>query len=112
MQSTPRELRFYATEAGKAPCRDWLDDLQESTAALYGVVMNRLERVEEGNFGHCNPVGQGVHELKIDVGPGYRVYFGEDGHLVILLRGDIKGTKKRQKKNIKTAQEYWTDYNA
>ena len=53
-------------------------------------------------------VGAGVSELRIDYGPGYRVYFGQDGHiLVILLCG---GTKKTQRKDIKLAQEYWQDY--
>ena len=112
MEVSPKEIRFYENESGQAPCRDWLDDLQESDPPLYGVVMNRIERVEDGNPGHSDPVGEGVHELKIDVGPGYRIYFGQDGDLVILLLGDIKGTKKRQRKNIKTAKNYWGDYNA
>jgi putative addiction module killer protein len=112
VEVTPREIRFYENGTGQVPCRDWLDSLHESDPVLYGVVMNRIERVEEGNFGNCDPVGEGVHELKVDVGPGYRVYFGEDGGLVILLLGDMKGTRKRQQKNIKTAKEYWGDYNA
>jgi putative addiction module killer protein len=55
-------------------------------------------------------VGEGVHELKIDFGPGYRVYFGNDGaELVVLLGG---GDKKSQDSDIKMAQERWKDYNA
>jgi putative addiction module killer protein len=55
-------------------------------------------------------VRDGVHELRIDYGPGYRIYFGNDGKvLVILLCG---GTKRRQEKDIKKAKEYWQDYKA
>ena len=70
--------------------------------AVYGVVLTRLDRVEGGNLGDCAPVGWGVHELKIDFGPGYRVYFGEDGEYVILLGG---GKKKTQGRDIVTAKE-------
>ena len=59
-------------------------------------------------MGHCEPVGAGVMELKIDVGPGYRVYFGQVGNkLVVLLNG---GDKSSQSKDIKTAHAYWADY--
>jgi putative addiction module killer protein len=61
------------------------------------------------NFSNCEPVGNGVHELKIDFGPGFRVYFGEDGDSVILLNG---GNKDTQDRDIKKAKEYWEDYNA
>jgi putative addiction module killer protein len=72
--------------------------------------MVRLGRVELGNFGEHRGVGEGVFELVIDVGPGYRVYFGKDGkQLVILLIG---GTKGSQAADIETAKKYWRDYNA
>lgn len=112
MEARPREFRFYETATGRVPCRDWLDDIEKNDKRLYGVLMNRLDRVEEGNFGHCDPVGEGVSELKIDDGPGYRIYFGEDGDFVVLLMGDIKGTKKTQTKNIKRAKTLWKDYRA
>jgi putative addiction module killer protein len=76
---------------------------------IYGIIMNRLDRVEDGNFGACEPVGKGVSELKIDIGPGYRVYFGQDGDLVVLLYG---GTKKTQQNDIERAQAFWSQYNA
>jgi putative addiction module killer protein len=67
-----------------------------------------LARLEAGNTSNVKSVGEGVNELKVDFGPGYRVYFGWDGQeLVILLGG---GTKKRQSSDIKTAQGYWSDY--
>ncbi len=60
--------------------------------------MNRLDRVEGGNFGDCEPVGEGVSELRIDDGPGYRIYFGEDGDFVILLLGDLKAQRKLRRR--------------
>jgi putative addiction module killer protein len=64
----------------------------------------RLGRLELGNFGVCKRVGSGVMELKIDYGPGYRVYYAIDGETVVLLL--IGGDKKSQQRNIETAVEY------
>jgi len=64
--------------------------------------------MEQGNFGNAKAVGGGVHEYRIDFGPGYRLYFGKDGdHVVILLGG---GTKKRQRHDIAAALARWNDY--
>jgi putative addiction module killer protein len=72
--------------------------------------MARLERVELGNLGDHRGIGEGVFELRIDFGPGYRIYFGLDGsELVVLLIG---GTKKTQQRDIDTAKHYWRNYNA
>ena len=76
---------------------------------IHGIILTRLDRVQNGNFGDCQSVGEGVSELRIDFGPGYRVYFGQDGDRVILLHG---GRKNRQSKDIVKAKEYWRDYNA
>lgn len=63
----------------------------------------RIDRAEDGNFGDCGPVGEGVSEMRIHYGPGYRVYFAQRGmELVILLAG---GGKSTQSKDIKTALE-------
>jgi putative addiction module killer protein len=71
-------------------------------------VVTAVSRLEAGNTSNVDAVGEGVNELKIDFGPGYRVYFGWDGSdLVILLGG---GTKKRQNSDIRKAQGYWSDY--
>ena len=69
----------------------------------------RLNRVAEGNLGDCKPVGDGVHELRFDRGPGYRIYFGEDGDQVILLGG---GKKTTQNVDIRAAKRRWSEYNA
>jgi len=71
-------------------------------------IKTRLARVRPGKFGNARPVGESAQELKIDYGPGYRVYFGQSGNeLVILLCGGDKGN---QDANIKTAKEYWATY--
>ena len=67
-----------------------------------------LRRMEQGNFGDSKPVGGGVQELRIDYGPGYRVYYGRDGgRLVILLAG---GSKRSQEKDITEAKSRWSKY--
>jgi putative addiction module killer protein len=71
-------------------------------------VTRAIVRLEQGNFSSVKSVGEGVFEYRIDFGPGYRVYFGQDGpKLVILLAG---GTKKRQERDIDAAHGYWRDY--
>ena len=67
-----------------------------------------ITRMEQGNYSNVKSVGSGVHECRIDFGPGYRVYFGKDGeHLILLLGG---GTKKRQQNDINNAIAAWRDY--
>jgi putative addiction module killer protein/probable addiction module antidote protein len=71
-------------------------------------VFVRLRRVRLGNLGDCKPVGEGVSELRIKTGPGYRLYFGQDGGtLVVILCG---GNKATQRKDIADAKRYWSDY--
>ena len=107
MQVTPKEILIYENEDGRAPFSEWME---RQSKQVYGTVMTRLERVEMGNLGDHRSVGEGVLELRIDVGPGYRVYFGKDGErLVILL---IAGTKKTQRHDIDTAKQFWRDYHA
>ncbi len=99
------EIVQYETAAGNCPFADWFDDLDARTAAK---VRTAIARIETGNLGDVKPVGEGVSERRIDFGPGYRVYFGQDGQrLVILLVG---GTKKRQQRDIDQAKAYWQDY--
>ena len=75
---------------------------------LQQIIDARLTRVERGLLGETNWIGNGVFELKIRVGPGYRIYFGRHGRrLIIVLCGGDKGT---QKKDIKKAVLYWEDY--
>ena len=106
METQERDVEYYETEDGKAPFREWFNALRDRIAR--NKIDARLRRVESGNLGYCEPVGEGVMELKIDFGPGYRVYFGQIGNkLVILLNGGDKGSQPR---DIKTAHQYWADY--
>jgi putative addiction module killer protein len=71
-------------------------------------IKGRLQRVSFGNLGDCKSVGEGVFELKIDYGPGYRVYFGErDSTIVLILCG---GDKSTQDRDIRKAKEYWIEF--
>lgn len=102
-----KKLQYYQTRSGSEPARDWLyhGNLDKDTI---GIIHVRLERLKLGNPGHWRSVGRGVYELKIDHGPGYRVYYGNIGKDIILLL--CGGAKRSQKKDIITAQEYWADY--
>lgn len=102
----PKKVEFYVTANGKSPFVEWLESLRDIKARAQ--IKKRLRRAELGNLGEYNSVGQGVYEMKIHFGPGYRAYFGMDGqHFVLLLCG---GDKSTQSKDIKLAQEYWADW--
>jgi putative addiction module killer protein len=73
----------YRREDGREPFTDWLDGLRDR--AVEARIRVRLRRVEAGNFGDCEPVGEGVTELRIHVGAGYRIYFGRHGKTVVIL---------------------------
>jgi putative addiction module killer protein len=104
VDARPQEILYL--EAGGV--RQWLDDLESSDESSYDMIVQRLERVEEGNFGDCGPVGSGVSELRfIRTGPGYRIYFGQHNDMVILLRA---GVKKTQDADIEAAKALWTEY--
>jgi putative addiction module killer protein len=95
-----RWFREYQDRGGYSAFREWYDRLnaeaaRKVTAALY--------RLGLGNFSNSKSVGAGVHECKINFGPGYRVYFGRDGEQTVILLGG--GTK-----HIKMALERWADY--
>lgn len=106
MENRPKTIVEYVQEDGHIPFRDWLGSLKDRRAQA--IIDSRLTRVRLGNLGHCRSVGGPVMELKIDYGPGYRVYFGQDGDtIVVLLCGGDKGT---QASDIKKAQAYWADY--
>lgn len=106
MEVQERKVIYYETPDGKQPVQEWLYALRDIMARAK--LRARIDRVKLGNFGKCDPVGQGVMELKLDFGPGYRIYFGQMGQaLIVLLCGGDKGT---QPKDIKRAQEYWADY--
>lgn len=100
-----RTLVEYQDEQGRSPFGRWFARLNAQAAARVGRVLYRLA---EGNTSNVKAVGRGVSEYKLDFGPGYRIYFGQDGEtLVVLLAG---GTKQRQSRDVATAQRHWRDY--
>jgi putative addiction module killer protein len=101
-----RELRVYETPSGACPFESWLENLRDARGRAR--IRVRLDRIERGNLGDSKSIGGGVHELRIDSGPGYRVYFAEDGPVVVLLL--IGGDKSTQTKDIETARKYWKQY--
>lgn len=97
----------YKTNTGKEPFALWLFDLDKNTRAT---VSARLDRISLGNFGDCKSLKNtsGIYELRIDCGPGYRIYFGRQGAtIIILLTG---GDKSSQNRDITKAQKYWLIY--
>ncbi|KWI50544.1 addiction module killer protein [Burkholderia pseudomultivorans] len=100
------ELLRYRRDDGREPFTEWLNAVRDKT--VQARVRERLRRVEAGNFGDCEPVGEGVIELRIHVGAGYRVYFGRYGDALILLLSG--GDKRRQADSIRHAKECWSNW--
>jgi putative addiction module killer protein len=99
------KLVEYLDSSGRSPFEGWFQRINAQAAAK---VTTALVRLEGGNTSNTKSLGSGVYELKIDFGPGYRVYYGYDGPtIVILLAG---GKKKRQYKDIEAAKQRWADY--
>jgi putative addiction module killer protein len=98
-------LKEFLDSQGRSPFARWFTRLDDPAAAR---VTTALTRLGEGNWSTVKGVGAGVFEVKIDFGPGYRVYFGKDGEQIIILLGG--GTKKRQSADIGIAKEHWKDY--
>jgi len=101
----PKFIEYYERLDGQKPFVEWLDGLRDKQAVLK--IETRLTRVRAGNLGSHRSVGKGVFELKIDYGPGYRIYFGLRLNKFVILCG---GTKQTQWQDIKKAQQYWNEY--
>ena len=100
------DIRRYQLAEGKVPVSEWLASLRDLRARAQ--IEIRLRRLAIGNFGDCKPVGDGVLELRVDVGAGYRLYCGRHGQtLVILLCGGDKSTQSKDIKQAKVLAEEW-----
>lgn len=100
------ELIVYQQDRGQRPFDKWFAALRDKKAQSR--IIHRLGQVEAGNLGDCKSVGEGVIELRIDVGAGYRIYCGRHGEtLVILLCG---GDKDSQSADIERAKRFWLDW--
>ena len=98
-------LRIYEKKNGKMPFYEWLMD-QDVT--IKQIIRTRLDRLSLGNFSNNEPVGDGINEIKVNTGPGYRIYYGIiDSKIVLIL---CSGDKSTQDKDIKKAKEYFKDY--
>ncbi len=100
------EVRRYVARSGSDVIGDWLASLEDLKARAR--IAARLDRLSLGNFGDCKPLREGVSELRIDWGPGYRVYYAMLGRTCVLLL--CGGDKRRQASDIKRAIEYLEDF--
>ncbi len=103
-RSLPR-VRIYARPNGRTPFTEWLEGLKDQRGR--DIIKVRVRRISIGNFGDSKSLGGDLHELRVDFGPGYRVYFGREDDDVILLCG---GRKQDQAKDITRGRIYWTEY--
>ena len=102
----PRIINLYETLNGHKPFTRWFRSIQDTTTRRR--IQARLTAVRTGNFGDRKSVGDGVWELRLAFGPGYRIYYGEvDNTIVLLLCG---GDKSSQRRDIERAKNYWKEY--
>ena len=101
-----KKVEFYQTATGKQPCREWLDSLEVS---IRRKVLAYITRVAGGGSKkNIRALGDGIFEVKVDHGPGFRVYFAEVGTVLILLL--VGGDKSSQFRDIQQAKDYWRTY--
>lgn len=97
---------FQEDDTGAKPFVEWHSRLRDTVAKMQ--IAKRLSYVQLGNFADCSPVGEGVIELRVHVGAGYRVYCARHGQTVVLLL--CGGDKRSQSQDIKLAQRYWAKW--
>ena len=103
---TPRSIEIYQTESGAIPYINWLRSLLDKRTV--NRIDQRVRRIEMGAFGDHKSLGNGIYELRPFFGKGYRVYFAEQGHsIIVILCG---GDKSSQQRDIMLAKQYWIDY--
>lgn len=100
------EVREYQTQDQRIPFTEWLTVLRDRRAVQ--AITARITRMQQGNRGDWKAIGSGLFELRIDSGPGYRLYCGQDGKALVLLL--CAGSKRNQVKDIEVAHGYWKDY--
>lgn len=101
-----KTLKYFKLSNGREPYRDWLEKLDSMIKARVSAYIDKV--VEGGSRKNVRALKDGVFEIKMDFGPGYRVYFGEDGDLILLLL--LGGNKRTQFLDIVTAKKYWREY--
>lgn len=102
----PKTLVILSDRTDKEPFTVWLESLKD--AATRRRIISRLRRLEQGNFGDCKYLRDGIFELRLFFGSGYRIYYGRDGeNIIVLLAGGDKG---KQDKDIQIALRNWKEY--
>lgn len=101
-----RELQFHRTQNGREPFTEWFESIRDQKTRIR--IRGRLDRLETGNFGDCQSVGNGVFELRLHFRQGYRIYFGEVANTIVLLL--CGGAKSSQTRDIERAKTYWQEY--
>ena len=105
MQARPRKISVYVTASGTVPFDDWMNDLKDYVGKA--AVEARIARLRLGSLGKHGNVCDGLIELKVDVGPGYRIYVADNGRDSLIL---CAGNKRTQRQDIKAAKRFWNDY--
>ena len=100
------EVIHYLTESGRDPYQEWLDGLKDIRARV--AIQRRIDRLVSDNFGDHKFCRDGVWELRIDTGPGYRIYYAQTNQMIVLLL--CGGDKRSQKSDIDRAVKYWDNY--
>lgn len=100
-----KAIVIFRMANGNMPFVEWMISLDDKAQTI---VESRLNRIRLGNMGDVKTIGGGVHEFRIDYGPGYRIYFGNAGGKAILLL--VGGGKSGQQKDIRKAMEYWREF--
>jgi putative addiction module killer protein len=103
---TEKEIKKLELQGGIVPFDEWFDSLQDKW--MQAAVDARLTRIRAGNFGDNKSVGGGVFELRINLGPGLRVYYALDGKKIVILLGG--GDKGSQLRDIRRAQQLWQQF--
>ena len=99
----PLEIKYYKNSHGSSPFLEWMENLSDRVGRAK--IKLHIDKLLRGNFGNCRSVGDGLHELKIHYGPGYRVYFCWLGRQLILIF--CGGSKRTQDRDIEKAKQYW-----
>lgn len=109
-ETRPRDIKYYETANGRIPYAEWYDHILGQDPSTATKINHYLDRVESGNLGNAKllPGTGGVFELVMNFGPGWRVYFGQAGSVVVILL--LGGNKRTQSRDIGTAVEYWNEY--
>lgn len=98
--------RYLTAVGGRDPFGEWLDHLRDNCAKV--AVLRRINRISQGNLGDHRFCRDGVWEIRVDTGTGYRVYYGKSGQQIVLLL--CGGDKRTQTADIERAVHYWRDW--